>query len=126
MGIDCDAKLIVGWRVDREKTANFLLKYNVGSCEEKDKQCFCGPKYCWENREALPLRKEFTFVACSPYFDCGQAKQNIFLTLKTKSCTVEEMKALLSEADWDAARKVAVELGATDGPAQISAEPHIW
>jgi hypothetical protein len=126
MGIDCDAKLIIGWQVDYDQVVHYLQEHKVGSCDGDNSQCFCGDD-CWENRAAMPLPNEFTFKSCSPYFDCSNANRNIFLTLKLKDGNkVEELSALLASANWDAARKIAVELGAKDEPATLSAQPHIW
>src|SRR4030042_6376806 len=112
MGIDCDAKLVFGWQVNYAKVVVYLQKYKGGSCNGDDSQCFCGDD-CWENRAALPLPAEFTFKSCSPYYDCPNAKRNIFLTLELKDGkSVAELATMLARANWDAAYQVAIELGA--------------
>ena len=125
MGIDYDSKLIVGWSVDRKSVTKFLKQYNVGSCDEK--QCFCGPKYCWKNRSALPMQPELTFVVASPYFDCPRFDQHCYLTLNVSATTkLDQFIGMVQQVDWDAARKLAVQLGADDEPAGIWSVAHIW
>ena len=129
MGIDYDSALIVGWSVDREAVVEFLQKYNIGSCGDDDEQCFCGPKYCWKNRAALPLQAELTFVTCSPHFDCPPWEQGCYLTLANVDNAATELaafKALMDAVDWEAAREIAVRLGAEDKPARIWSEANVW
>ena len=127
MGIDYDSKLILGWEVNRDKVLELLAKHEVGSCGGAEHQCFCGDD-CWPNRAALPLQIELTFVQCSPYFDCRQDDLRVFLTLDCDGdgTSLAELQRLINAVDWDAARKIAVELGAADAPATVFSAAHIW
>lgn len=128
MGIDYDSKLIVGWQVDREKVCKFLKEHNVGNCYGDDEQCFCGPQYCWKQWDACPVPKEFTFVECSPYFDCPLQERNVFLTLAIKEpMPITKLTEPITEPiDWPAAKQLAQKLGAEDEEAAVFSAPHIW
>lgn len=123
MGIDYDSRLIVGWKVDREKTCSFLEKHNVGTCYDEE-QCFCGPHYCWKNWDSCPVPENFTFVECSPYFDCPLDDRNVYLTLAFSEPIAIEI--LAQPYNWEGARQLAMELGAEEDEEAVFAVPHIW
>jgi len=118
MGIDYDSVLIVGWQVEYAEAAAFLAKYGV--------HCFLDTG-CWGNRDALPLQAELTIVKCAPYLDCNVDDYNYYLTLdETRFHSLTEFLTIVQRVDWEAARKIAVQLRAEDKPACIFSTAHIW
>ena len=129
MGRSYVAMLILGWTVDQTKAKDYLWKYKVGSCgnPEEEEQCLCGEDCCWTNRSALPLQKELTITHSSPYYDCDPDDQEVYITvLDIEGVTVDNLKQRMDAIDWKAAEEIAVQLGATRGPAKIFSVPHVF
>lgn len=66
------------------------------------------------------MPRELTFVVVSPYFDCPRFDQHCYLTLDMGETTdLSKFNEMVKQVDWDAARKLAVQLGGDDKPAAL-------
>lgn len=121
MGKFYNSEIVFGWQVERGLTDDFLRKHNIGTCSGSyDRHCFCGPEFCWKNRNALPLQNELTFVCYAHYFGCDDDQKVVYLTLDLRKPTeLPDLKQLIDAVDWNVAEQVAVRLGAKPGPAQL-------
>ena len=118
MGIDNDAKLVVGWTLIQEdmkrwaKAKGFSLSDGIFSFEDWD----------------LGTTDWFIGYA-SPYFDCPAEEYDFFLSMKfsSKEIPFERFPDLLNPKKIAQGRKLATEFGVSkEEPLFIFALPHIW
>jgi len=127
MGIWYESKLIVGWEIQIDKINIYLQNYQFKGCQEHKLELdnpnvegICSN--CLEYLDDIPFPEGFTIERCDPYFDCDPKYRHYFLSLANIAIHKHEITAFISKlqsSDWDKARKLAIQLGAEDLPANI-------
>lgn len=136
MGIDYDAKLIIGWELDHEKLREWKKELGMEICCSKQGY-ICD---CDDFSDKLP--EKFLLVRANPYFDCPYEYKRVFLTYFINSniridetkffydhnsqFDIEKISKILEDRDaFENAREFAEKMGG-EGKPQVMAVPHIF
>ena len=117
MGIDNDAKLVVGWFLDSNKIRERLD--GLTTCEDCLRKIECPEG--WQ------------IVSSSPFFDSPSEYHTIAVSAVIPESQGESsapgsalLQILSDETFLETGLKFALTLGANERPVQVMALPHIW
>jgi hypothetical protein len=133
MGVDNDARLVVGWLLPWENLKRWLLERGQRGCSGNDDDC-CGHYDCW----MVELPAGWRLDSASPYFDCPPEEHQHYLSLDgirggdygtQHTATLNELQAALARPETVQAAALARDMGvrsASPNTVEIWALPHIW
>ena len=122
MGIDNDAKLFFGYRIDWDNLQK--IQDELGEEDLLDK--------LWSDQESL-FDKEFPDLYlgyASPYYDCDCVNLNFYIAIRPlvgTSCTIDELKELIK--NWEnntSYRRCLEKFGFEFQEPMIIACPHVY
>jgi len=128
MGIDNDARLVVGWLLPWHDLKQWLLAKGEHGCSKDEGDC-CAHCECWD----VELPAGWRLDSASPHFDCPCEEHQHYLSLAKiraqKTTTLHDVQAALGRPETTQAAELARAMGARRASAKTAAFwalPHIW
>jgi hypothetical protein len=132
MGVNNDARLVVGWQLPWHKLEPWLLAQGQRGCGAAGGAC-CAHPDCWD---VAAVPDGWYLGAASPHYDCPCDEYCFYLSLRGLSKGIFEqtaawndVQAMLARPETQVAAALARDMGAREASpntVQLVALPHVW